>query len=201
MIFIKLPEKTGTAQIANDKYGYKYQSKVSYQASLVGYFPADKPKYSCIVVVNAPSRNVYYGNLVAGPIFKEVADKIYARSIEIHKELDKNVYASTQKIPVSKDGYADDLKQVYAELNISTPPINHQWVYTNAKEKMVDVKAKKITPSLVPDVCGMGLKDALFLLENIGLRVTFNGTGVIKNQSVPAGSRFNKNDSILLELS
>ncbi|CAG0967186.1 MAG: transpeptidase family protein [Bacteroidetes bacterium] len=197
----KIAGKTGTAQIANDKYGYKYQSKVSYQASLVGYFPADKPKYSCIVVVNAPSRNVYYGNLVAGPIFKEVADKIYARSIEIHKELDKNVYASTQKIPVSKDGYADDLKQVYAELNISTPPINHQWVYTNAKEKMVDVKAKKITPSLVPDVCGMGLKDALFLLENIGLRVTFNGTGVIKNQSVPAGSRFNKNDSILLELS
>lgn len=196
----KIAGKTGTAQIANDKYGYKYQSKVSHQASLVGYFPADKPKYSCIVVVNAPSRNVYYGNLVAGPIFKEVADKIYARSIDIHNEINKDLYASATKIPISKDGYADDLKRVYAELKISTPPINNEWVYTNAKEKMVDVKSKTITHSLVPNVCGMGLKDALYLLENMGMLVKFNGTGTIKNQSLPAGSKYNKNDLISLEL-
>ena len=66
----KIAGKSGTAQIANEKYGYKNEFKVSYQASFVGYFPADKPEYSCIVVVNSPSNSVYYGNLVAGPVFK-----------------------------------------------------------------------------------------------------------------------------------
>jgi len=82
----KIAGKTGTAQIANQKYGYKYQSHISYQASFVGYFPADKPKYSCIVVVNAPSSGVYYGNLVAGQVFKEIADKVYSTSIDLHHD-------------------------------------------------------------------------------------------------------------------
>ena len=66
----KIAGKTGTAQIANEKYGYKIDSKISYQASFAGYFPAENPKYSCIVVVNSPSSDVYYGNLVAGPVFQ-----------------------------------------------------------------------------------------------------------------------------------
>ncbi len=74
----KIAGKTGTAQIANDKYGYKQDGRVSYQASFVGYFPADNPVYSCIVVVNAPTNSIYYGNLVAGPVFKEIADKVYS---------------------------------------------------------------------------------------------------------------------------
>ena len=62
----KIAGKTGTAQIAKDKYGYRQDARISYQASFVGYFPAENPLYSCIVVVNAPSNGVYYGNLVAG---------------------------------------------------------------------------------------------------------------------------------------
>lgn len=75
---------------------------MSHQASFVGYFPAEDPKYSCIVVVNAPSRNVYYGNLVAGPIFKEVADKVYANSLEIHKPLSPQKFYASSRIPYSK---------------------------------------------------------------------------------------------------
>ncbi|MBN2520711.1 MAG: penicillin-binding protein 2, partial [Bacteroidales bacterium] len=80
----KIAGKTGTAQIANKKYGYNHDKGVSYQASFVGYFPADNPKYSCIVVVNSPSRYIYYGNIVAGPVFKEIADKVYATSPELN---------------------------------------------------------------------------------------------------------------------
>ena len=83
----RIAGKTGTVQIANRNYGYKYDGKYSYQASFVGFFPAENPKYSCIVVVNAPSNDVYYGNLVAGPIFKEIADKVYASTLEIHHNL------------------------------------------------------------------------------------------------------------------
>ena len=74
----KIAGKTGTAQIAKDKYGYSQGARISYQASFVGYFPAENPLYSCIVVVNAPSNGVYYGNLVAGSVFKEISDKVYA---------------------------------------------------------------------------------------------------------------------------
>ncbi len=197
----KIAGKTGTAQIANDKYGYKYQSKVSHQASLVGYFPADNPTYSCIVVVNAPSRNVYYGNLVAGPIFKEVADKIYARSIHIHDELNKEYYADKTKIPVSKSGYSPELKTVFAELKIKTTPVNDEWVKTHASEKKVEVRTKKIEPNRVPNVVGMGLKDALYLLENAGLYVRFTGNGMIKKQSVQPGAAIQKGSVIELELS
>ena len=83
----KIAGKTGTAQIANDKYGYKVGTKISYQASFVGYFPAEKPKYSCIVVVNSPTEKVYYGNLVAGPVFREISRKVYATSLDLHQEM------------------------------------------------------------------------------------------------------------------
>jgi cell division protein FtsI (penicillin-binding protein 3) len=76
----KIAGKTGTAQIARGKSGYRSGERVSYQASFVGYFPAENPLYSCIVVVNAPSNGVYYGNLVAGSVFREISDKIYATS-------------------------------------------------------------------------------------------------------------------------
>ena len=76
----KIAGKTGTAQIAKDKYGYRQGARISYQASFVGYFPAENPLYSCIVVVNAPSNGVYYGNLVAGSVFKEISDKVYSTS-------------------------------------------------------------------------------------------------------------------------
>ena len=98
----KIAGKTGTAQIANANTGYK-SSKVRYQASFVGYFPADNPKYSCIVVVYAPNGGLYYAAQVAGPIFKEIADKVFAGSIELHKELrlEENL---AQNIPVAKTG-------------------------------------------------------------------------------------------------
>jgi cell division protein FtsI (penicillin-binding protein 3) len=79
----KIAGKTGTAQIAS-KGSYK-QNGVSYQASFAGYFPAEAPKYSCIVVVNGPTMSGYYGNVVAGPIFKEIADKIYSNRLELQQ--------------------------------------------------------------------------------------------------------------------
>lgn len=198
----KIAGKTGTAQIANDKYGYKYDSQVSHQASFVGYFPANNPKYSCIVVVNAPTRNVYYGNLVAGPIFKEVADKVYASSIAIHEPLEEKAHQANSRIPYAKEGYYKDLSTVYNMLNIETQHMNDvaDWVKVATKEKEVQVYNKKVAPIYIPDVVGMSLKDAVYLLENQGLQVEFDGSGVVKAQSIQAGSRIVKASKIILEV-
>jgi len=198
----KIAGKTGTAQIANEKYGYKYESKVSYQASFVGYFPADNPKYTCIVVVNAPSRDVYYGNVVAGPIFKEVADKVYASSFEIHEEIEKEKNKANSRIPYAKDGFYADLSRVYSEFNIKLDAGENitDWVEISTEEKKVKVYNKKIAPIYVPDVTGMSIKDAIYLLENEGIRVSFTGNGVVKTQSISAGEKIIKGSRIILEL-
>ncbi len=198
----KIAGKTGTAQIANAKYGYKYDSKVSHQASFVGYFPADNPKYTCIVVVNAPTQNVYYGNLVAGPIFKEVADKVYANSIQIHDELDTKEHFALSRIPYAKDGYYNDLSKVYSELDIKTSHdgVNPKWAKISTSDKEVKVYKKKIPEIYVPDVTGMSIKDALYILENQGMRVRFTGNGVVKTQSILPGEKLIKGEKITLEL-
>lgn len=197
----KIAGKTGTAQIANEKYGYRYDSKVSYQASFCGYFPAENPKYSCIVVVNAPSRNVYYGNLVAGPIFKEIADKVYATSIEIHKDLDETQYAKLK--PASKSGYKSDLETVFASLEI---PANGKtdgsdWINTYAQADEVKLKAFQPSEEYIPDVRGMDAQDAIYILENLGVQVIISGRGAVRTQSVKPGTNSKAVKQIVLELS
>lgn len=195
----KIAGKTGTAQIANDKYGYKYESKVSYQASFCGYFPADNPKYSCIVVVNAPSNNVYYGNLVAGPIFKEIADKVYATNLKIHPPL--SIEKQLAVMPISKNGSKEDLRKVLDKLNVKAHGrANENWVKTNAKENAIEIQNLTITSGITPNVVGMSLKDAVYILENKGLLVKVVGKGMIKNQSIPPGQPVQKGNIITLEL-
>lgn len=199
----KIAGKTGTTQIANSKYGYKYESKMSHQASFVGYFPADNPKYSCIVVVNAPSNNVYYGNLVAGPIFKEIADKVYANSIDIHEEIKKYKKIERTPIPVSKNGSQKELSNALAALDIDyvIDKENNDWAITFADDKKVDVRVRRILENLVPNVKGMDAADAVYLLENAGLVVRMKGKGMVKEQSLRAGAKLIKGSEIRIELS
>tara|TARA_R110002050_G_scaffold162939_2_gene292881 strand:- start:27468 stop:29543 length:2076 start_codon:yes stop_codon:yes gene_type:complete len=181
--------KTGTAQISNGAAGYK--GKKSYQASFCGYFPADKPLYTCIVVVNAPSKNVYYGNLVAGPIFKEIANKVYSTSLNAQDGLKKSQLATATKrprIPISKNGDYDDLASVYTELNVPfTNRENAHWVSVSTGMDTVSVYAKRHVDNLVPNVVGMDVEDAIYLLENQGIKVEVEGRGVVKYQSVAPG--------------
>lgn len=200
----KIAGKTGTAQIANKNYGYSYNSRVSHQASFVGYFPADNPQYSCIVVVNAPSQYVYYGNLVAGPIFKEVADKVYANSLDMHEELKKQEnFLASSAIPYSKHGEKRTIEKVFKELGVPviSKAKDEDWIVTETKDTAVVIDERRITENLVPNVVGMGLRDAVYLLENQGLRVDVKGRGMVKRQSLQAGSRVQRGQKIQIELS
>lgn len=197
----KIAGKTGTAQIANAKYGYSYESKVSHQASFCGYFPADKPQYSCIVVVNAPSRNVYYGNLVAGPIFKEIADKVYATSVAIHDELAYENHSSSTRIPVSKNGALKDVSKVFDAFGVrSKIQSASEMVISSTGTEEVVLYGRSIKDGLVPNVLGMNLKDAVYVLENLGMNVNVVGKGTVKRQSIPNGYKVQKGSTITIEL-
>jgi cell division protein FtsI (penicillin-binding protein 3) len=201
----KIAGKTGTAQIANKESGYSDKSRISYQASFVGYFPADNPKYSCIVVVNAPSRNVYYGNLVAGPVFREIADKVYATNFEMHDGLNLATDETTSevKIPYTKNSYKDELKYALTDLgiNVNDEDVVSNWVITTKLDSCVKLGNRTITENLMPNVKGMGVKDAVFILENMGMSVELQGRGTILKQSIAPGGRVSKGDLVVLEMS
>ena len=198
----KIAGKTGTAQIANKKYGYKYESKVSYQASFVGYFPADKPKYSCIVVVNAPSNEVYYGNLVAGPVFKEIADKVYSTMLDMYDPIKVQANIFVKDAPFSKNGHKDELVEVLKEVkvNYNETNVKSNWVITTKEDSIIKLQNRFLHKNQVPNVKGMGLKDAMFILENAGFNVEVVGRGFVLYQSIPSGTPIQKNREIIIEL-
>ena len=187
--------KTGTARIAQGATGYgKNNGTVKYQASFCGYFPADNPKYSCIVVVYAPGNDVYYGASVACPVFKEIADKVYALDVDMHKELDdvpKSLYAG---LPPVKAGRVKPLAIVNKYVKSLTPEIDAAWIRSDGKPLM-------ISDEVVPSVIGMGLRDAIYLLESQGLIVKPLGRGAVVKQSIPSGMKINKGQQIIIELS
>jgi cell division protein FtsI (penicillin-binding protein 3) len=212
----RIAGKTGTAQIANEKYGYKVDSKVSYQASFAGYFPAENPKYSCIVVVNSPTSDVYYGNLVAGPVFREIANKIYATRIELQESLNMAQDTSgVDVIPYSKNGSRKELETVLHALGVPVRTarlakdagINESqaqhpdWVITEKQEDHILLNRLNIYENLVPNVKEMGGKDAVYLLENAGLKVMIRGRGKVRQQSIPPGTRIVKGQTIILTMS
>jgi cell division protein FtsI (penicillin-binding protein 3) len=194
----KIAGKTGTAQVSISKEGYTKM----YQASFVGYFPADKPKYSCIVVVNAPSRHIYYGNVVAGPIFRDITDRIYVREYEMHQD-QTLLTEQTLQAPYSKSGSGDALAASFDYLNLTLQQQGDDspWVSTRSTPEGVISSSRLISSQLVPNVVDMGLKDAVFLLESKGLKVELNGWGTVRGQSQLPGSIIRKGTVVRLNMS
>ena len=190
--------KTGTAQIANRNTGYGVTK--TYQASFCGYFPANHPKYSMIVVINHPTAGEYLAALVAGPVFKSIADRVYASDLQV-SHAPAIHYVGNTVMPQIKLGNPKALKQVYNKLDIKplyasnnteggSPDTSEGVPFENANYKS----------GVVPSVKGMGLSDALYLLGNAGYKVAVRGSGAVVSQSVAAGSLEPKGAKILIEL-
>lgn len=189
--------KTGTARIAHSA-GY-YPNR--YRASFVGYFPADQPKYSCMVMVNDTRSGVYYGSSVAAPVFRELANKIYATKPDLTEHT--QVYlAEERKLPTSRNGAREHLEAVFKQLGIYANLLTEsEWVRTQTGADQVDLNEVSWEEGLVPDVRGMGLRDALYLLENSGLQVIIEGAGTVKQQSIHPGTAIRGQRNIRIELS
>lgn len=208
----KVGGKTGTAQIAGVKRGsgntaYGDIGNRNYQASFVGYFPADNPLYSCIVVINSPSNGVYYGGLVAGPVFKEIAEKVYSGSLDFIAPINQKQDLLT-KAPDVINTKNNELRLIANTLNIpnQSNDTDNKYVKRNTNDSssiilqplQIESQLKK---GVIPNLNGLSAKDALYLLENSGLHVRIVGMGSVKKQSVEAGQKFNKGDKITLILS
>ena len=191
----KIAGKTGTSKIAQGSKGYGNK----YQASFCGYFPSENPLYSCIVVVQGPTKNIF-GSVVSGTVFKEIADKVYAN--EFSKENIKIDYKELN-FPFSRSGDKVAFQQAAKQMNI---PIdnrsneNSKWVLTRTGQNAISIYNKKMIKGLVPNVIGMGLLDAAYLLEKNGLFVQPIGSGIVRDQSIVPGKKVVKGQKIILQL-
>lgn len=194
----KVAGKTGTALVANGNRGY---TDHIYQSSFAGYFPADNPQYSCIVVIkNKPYARKYYGALVAGPVFKEVADKLFAMNVSNHENSSYAVVRDSSAYYYA--GTTEDLKTVMGELSIHYTDSVNQNDYSRlyAINYNPVLNERSVQKNVMPDVRGMGLKDALYLLENNNIKVIVKGKGKVKTQTVDPGVQLNENQKVTIEL-
>ncbi len=193
----KIAGKTGTAQIANANTGYRSGTRMLYQASFVGYFPAENPLYSIIVVVNAPSNGVYYGNIVAGTVFREISDKIYATRFFKEQEGER------EKLSIAEvgAGYMPDLNIVLRNIGDGAiKGVDGNWASVSGEKGNERYTAVVSEADYVPDVTNMSLRDAMFFLENSGYRVRYSGKGKVKRQSPEPGTKYYRGQIVALEL-
>jgi cell division protein FtsI (penicillin-binding protein 3) len=197
---------TGTAQIAKGKGYGKDKNNITYQASFVGYFPADKPKYTCIVVVNAPSGDVYYGGKVSGPIFRQIADRVYATELDIHASVN-SMASTTPQIPQVKSGLSLPTMIAARGLLMDVKTNANTGEYISMRADTKNLQASTINPDtqlksgIMPDLTGMAASDVLYLMENRGYRVKLKGAGAVRKQNVLPGQKISKDSDIQVELS
>jgi cell division protein FtsI (penicillin-binding protein 3) len=177
----KIAGKTGTSQKRGPE-GYK---PGKYYTAFIGYFPADNPKYSCAVVIDEPVGSNVYAADVCAPVFRQIADKIFAYDIKIHPTFVKKVDYS-KIIRHALLGQAEDLKVISDKLGFINSPDESGYFASsiNKKDSVVWIKQNEYKESNLPNLIGMTLKDAVPLLENKGYKIKFQGIGKVKHYAI-----------------
>lgn len=193
----KIAGKTSTSQkFRNGKYVKEYHT------SFAGYFPAEKPKYSCIVVIDNPRGNKQYGGDVAAPVFKKVADKLFYQDAELQRSLGLGGMPDNNFVPVHRKGYRKVLQEAYAQLGVRTKADSSTYWCKSifSPDASVFLQAIDHRKGYMPNLKGYTLRDALYLLENRGIRVQVEGAGKVYYQSVKPGKGINRGDKVILKL-
>ena len=199
----KVAGKTGTAQIAEGG-GYK-TGIVKYWLSFAGYFPADNPRYTCIVCLKKSGLPASGGGM-SGVVFHHISEGVMARNLKLRVEDAHDTTSVT--IPDVKDGNILDANYVLNHLGIKT---DHSWSGSYANGNPIWGKAERqsgqvalrqveVDRNITPNVIGMGAKDAVYLLESQGLKVKLHGRGKVKSQSYPAGRQITAGSECILSL-
>lgn len=196
--------KTGTAQVSKGAAGY-HSGTVDYWLSFAGYFPADEPRYSCIVCIRKSGLPASGGGM-SGLVFHHIAEGVMARHIKL--SIDDARDPSAAMVPEVKSGNVVAADYVLRDLGVAS---NRDWGGTGSAgtpvwgrattgSKAVDLARVNTPKGTVPDVRGMGASDAVYLLESQGLRVRLHGRGRVKRQSCEPGTTLRRGRECVLYL-
>ena len=191
--------KTGTAKIMDESGQFLDRKNSEYQASFCGYFPAENPLYSCIVVIYKPKKYIY-GAKVSGTVFASVANKVFASNLQFHDAINETGKRAP-KSPQIKAGYKADISRSLTELGYDYQlGKSGDWVNTSNPSSEIKLSDRKIGTNTMPNVNGMTAKDAVFLLETMGYIVKIKGYGKVVYQSVREGEEIEKGRLIQITL-
>jgi cell division protein FtsI (penicillin-binding protein 3) len=192
--------KTGTAKIMDDSGVFLNREDSEYQASFCGYFPAENPLFSCIVVIYKPKVKIH-GASVSGTVFAAVANKVYASNLQFHDAVNEDAKRASES-PEIKAGYKSDISRSLTELGYGYQiGRKGEWVNSSKSSSEIQLSDRKIKENVMPNVKGMTARDAVFLLEDMGYVVDINGFGKVIYQSVRAGEEIEKGRLIQITLS
>lgn len=194
--YFELAGKSGTAKLLGNNKSYGSAN----QAMFAGFFPVIKPRYSCVVLIYNPKGAQRTGGGISAPVFKEIAEK--ALSIDLHLSPD---YKKTIETPPSTladlKGETHQIKNVISRYGY-TMDVNDEIQYIDVKIKKSGIKLQPTATSenIVPNLLGLNFDDALYLLENMGLKIRYNGLGKIVQQSIPAGTKISRGSHISITM-
>lgn len=206
----KIAGKTGTAWLSQGKAGYNQENNRQFQASFAGFFPANNPQYTIVVVVNSPKGARYSGSQIAAPIFKNISDRIYSTHIKVQPALQT---ASLPQVPGILKGDLNKTKWVLNEIGISSqllldsgknnknadPMLTGKYIEATKEAHSVKLKPVNVNNNTIPDLRGMGLRDALKILSDMGLKASYSGYGRITDQApAPNATRAASNEVVLI---
>lgn len=197
---VSIAGKTGTAQLSKGAAGYQAGGK-SHQVSFCGYFPADAPEYSAIVVIRHPRSELPSGGRQAGGVFRDIAERICAREWRVAPTPRTDTLPPV--LPPVLYGHVTRTKRVLKHFNLPMMEANDaisDWVKVRATDGRTELTYLDVSDKLVPDVRNMGARDAVFLLGSRGLQVSLSGKGKVVSQSLPPGALYQKGQTIRLLL-
>lgn len=190
----RVAAKTGTAQVVG--------RKGEYLGSMVAYFPTDAPKYTVMVAVrNNASRGAYYGAGVSGPVVRDIIYSLYTMESDWRNPIEQ--VAATKRPTQVKGGRTEQMREVASALDMSFSTDERRgWSLAEVDDSTQRAEFHQITADAgkMPRVVGMGLKDAIYILESRGLRVGVTGHGRVTSQSVAAGTKVRRGDYVQLVL-
>ena len=191
--------KTGTTQL---NYTQKGTESMRYCASFAGYFPTDNPQYSCIVVISNPKQGRTYGGELAAPVFKDLADRVCGTILNMEMRIPKEKNVA---MPFIKKGTASDIINDYKYLGIkywsSDTSTTATWLDAEQDSNGNAIyHSYQLPAGKVPNCKGMTAKDAVYMLEKMGLKVSLEGRGKVRTQSIQANQAYRQGDKIHLVL-
>ncbi len=202
---VSVAGKTGTAQYYDKVQGYAYHEpgigRKLYNTTFVGYFPTDKPRYSCIIMVSRARGAKWAAGGVSAPGFREIAEKVYATRIGTQEDDTLTTQSDYQWGPILARHEKESKYLNSISKNFNDFAINGEWVTVESAESgQISLHEAQLADNIVPNVVGMDITDAVYLLENMGVRTEFSGQGTVKEQSLHAGDTLKSNSVIHLKL-
>lgn len=189
--------KTGTAQVAGAS---GYGNRTEHLVSFCGYYPSENPQYTCIVSIRTAAPGASGGRM-SGTVFAQIAERVYSKQVSTNIALARD--SLSVFVPEVKNGAIQPTQSLLSLMHIPYQWDNKSgegWMRSSMDSKQVVLQKTAYQMNQMPNLIGMGARDAIYAIESRGMKVRARGYGKVQGQSLAAGSTVIKGQTVTIEL-